>query len=119
MQKTIDYLKKLEWSIGNGQCPECNGVPESWHGHPLHMTADSIGHDRKCQLAEALLECGEKPMMKGDFSSDVEFEPFIGDDGSLGTRHKTADGCPRYKAAVDRINGFFAALQKIYASQPS
>ena len=45
---------KKEWSMGNGQCPECCGVPPSWYGHPCHRKASSIGHERKCSLAAAI-----------------------------------------------------------------
>jgi len=31
---TLEYLLKREWSMGNGQCPNCCGVPEGWLGHP-------------------------------------------------------------------------------------
>lgn len=70
MNKSTEYLKKHEWSMGNGQCPECCGVPASWHGHPCHMTAETIGHEADCSLAAALRDAGETPLMKGSASSE-------------------------------------------------
>ena len=103
MDKATKYLRKREWSMGNGQCPDCEGVPESWHGHPCHMKAASIGHKDKCSLAAALTSLGEKPLMKGTFISDVEYEHYISDSGLYGTRPKTADGCPRYRAETEKM----------------
>lgn len=85
-------MKKLEWSMGNGQCPECCGVPASWHGQPGHMTTDTIGHEAECPLAAALRDAGETPLMKGDFTSNVEFEHYISESGFFGTRPKTEHG---------------------------
>jgi len=101
--KTIKYLKEREWSMGNGQCPECCGVPESWHGHPCFLTTENIGHEHNCKLAEALKELGENPLMKGDFVSDVEFENYFTESGFFSTRKKTAEGCPKYKKFIDGI----------------
>ena len=103
MGKETKYLKKQEWSMGNGQCPNCCGVPESWHGHPCHMTAETIGHEPGCLLAKALRAIGERPLMKGKFKSDAQFEPCISDEGFWGTRLKTADGCPRWRAYAEKI----------------
>jgi len=93
----LEYLQKREWSMGNGQCPECYGVPESWHGHPCYMDAKTIGHEKGCKLAESLRDLGETPLMKGDFKTEKEYEHFISDNGFFGTRLKTKTGCPRYK----------------------
>ena len=117
MQEATRYLKKREWSMGNGQCPDCEGVPASWHGHPLHMKTDSIGHEAGCKLAAALRELGQKPLMKGEFTSDVEYENYISDKGFYGTRPKTADGCPRYRAAAAKMQeawdaAFLSAMSK-------
>jgi hypothetical protein len=86
MSKHVEYLSAMEWSMGNGQCPECCGMPESWHGHPCAMTPDCIGHELDCPLAAALLSAGCDPLMKGDFSSDVVYERFVSEDGFYGTR---------------------------------
>lgn len=103
MSDAATYLRKREWSMGNGQCPDCHGVPASWHGHPCHMTAESIGHEKKCDLAAALVALGEKPLMKGEFTSDVEYEHYISEIGIYGTRPKTANGCPRYRSATEKM----------------
>ena len=117
MQKATKYLKKREWSMGNGQCPDCEGVPASWHGHPLHMKAGSIGHKKGCALAAALRELGETPLMQGKFTSAVEYEHYISDEGLYGTRPRTVDGCPRYRAAAAEMQkawdaAFLAATSK-------
>lgn len=85
----LDYLLKQEWSMGNGQCPECCGVPESWHGHPLHMTPDTIGHQKKCKLAASIKELGGTPLMIGDFKSTKVFKYEWGEGGIL-TRKQIA-----------------------------
>lgn len=104
----LDRLKAREWSMGcggsrgKGQCPACNGVSETWLGHPLHLTAASIGHFPGCPLAAALLAAGAVPLMQGEFQGP-EYEPcLVGEHGFLSTRLKTADGCPRYRAANER-----------------
>ena len=109
MDKAIEYLKKREWSMGNGQCPDCCGVPESWHGHPCHMTAETIGHESGCSLAETLREMGERPLMKGEFKSDAQFEHYISDGGFYGTRPKTTEGCPRIRAKNEKMQQKFDA----------
>lgn len=83
----LEYLKGKEWSMGNGQCPECCGVPESWHGHPCHLTAKNIGHRKNCGLAAALLELGDTPLMAGDFTGP-DYELYWTESGGLLTRIK-------------------------------
>ncbi len=65
------------------------------------MTTETIGHDANCSLAAALRDAGGTPLMKGDFTSEVEFEHFISESGLFGTRPKTKDGCPRYRAYAE------------------
>ncbi len=101
--KTVQYFKDKEWSMGNGQCPDCHGVSESWHGHPLYKTSKEIGHKKGCKMAEMLTEMGQKPLMIGDYKSELEYESYIADSGQLGTRPKTKNGCSRYK----KLNGYF------------
>lgn len=64
----LSELLRTEWSMGNGQCPECYGCPESWFGHPLHKTSDTIGHETDCAMAKAIIQLGGKPLMLGEFS---------------------------------------------------
>lgn len=80
-------LLDKEWSLGNGQCPECHGVPEDWLGHPLHLTADTIGHEKDCLMAATLVGLGKHPLMKGNFSGP-EHETHVTPDGFLTTRVK-------------------------------
>ena len=92
MNVTINYFKKREWSMGNGQCPDCFGVPPNWHGHPCHKDPNSIGHRGSCILAECLTELGETPLYQGQFKSDVEFEDYRDENGMFGTRIKLKKG---------------------------
>lgn len=86
MNKTIEYLRKKEWSMGNGQCPDCCGLSDKlkrWYWYtdyqictdymnphsdkvknfdewnkeyPQDLSAHKVG----CILAECLEELGEK-----------------------------------------------------------
>lgn len=56
------YLQKLEWSMGNGQCPECCGVPKGWR----LTEPEDMGHKADCNLAAALRDLGDTPLMIGD-----------------------------------------------------
>ena len=59
--KTIQWLRKDEWTMGNGQCPDCCGCkPGGWVGHPCVPTSDYEGHEKGCPRAESLEELGEK-----------------------------------------------------------
>ena len=51
--------------MGNGQCPECCGVPESWFPHPCHPTPETLGHELDCPLAAAIKEAGGNPLYLG------------------------------------------------------
>ena len=84
----LKYLQDKEWSMGNGQCPECCGTPASWHGHLLYKTADTIGHEKDCTLAAAIKEVGGKPLMMGDYKSEVVYESYWNDNGFLAMRQK-------------------------------
>ena len=59
----LPNLLRHEWSMGNGQCPECNGVPQSWLGHPCHPTQATIGHKANCPMARAIKQLGAEPLM--------------------------------------------------------
>ena len=50
-KNTISYLKSKEWSMGNGQCPECYG-----HKPRNKWWTDTVGHKSSCVLAKVLLE---------------------------------------------------------------
>ena len=81
--RAVKCLRGLEWSSGNGQCPECCGVSEAWHGHPLYLNASTIGHEKDCPLAAALQDVGETPLIKGNFTSNLKFERHITKEGFL------------------------------------
>lgn len=134
-EAAIKYLTDKEWSMGNGQCPECHGVHAGWHGHPCHMTTDTIGHKEDCTLAAALTAMGQSPLMIGTFQSDIEFESYITEGGFYSTRHKTADGCPKWLAfesmrrkKLDEVvfcliteagRRVLAGIEDIYAAMPA
>ena len=60
MPTAFDYLRGLEWSMGNGQCPECHGVSEAWTGDFRYPEIENTGHKRDCVLAAAILDVGGK-----------------------------------------------------------
>lgn len=112
---SVPYWRDKEWSMGNGQCPECCGVPESWFGQPLHLNPESIGHNKDCPLAEVLFALGEAPVMQGSFKSDKKFEWCMNDAGIIGIREATPEGCPRYKEWMKQSFSLSEAGAKIYA----
>jgi len=71
MNSVLEYLKDKEWSMGNGQCPDCCGAPPMWLGHPCHLTTNTIGHKQDCPLAAALLAAGGSPLMIGEYKGGV------------------------------------------------
>lgn len=71
--EALEYLLKKEWSMGNGQCPECGGVPESWFPHPLHATPDTLGHERNCPLAAGITDIGGTPLYLGESKLTGEY----------------------------------------------
>lgn len=97
----LTYLQNKEWSMGNGQCPECYGVSEEWLGHPLYLTSEKLGHQKGCPLAAQLKASGGNPLMQGGCLLKQEFELYLSDNGLLGTRKKTKEGCPRIKKIND------------------
>jgi len=69
----LKYLLAKEWSMGNGQCPECEGVHEGWFPHPLHATADTLGHKNSCKLAASIAELGGTPLFVGQSKPKGEY----------------------------------------------
>lgn len=60
LETTIKFLRKDEWSMGNGQCHECCGnEPGKWYPHPCVPSPQHEGHAPNCDLAKALLELGQ------------------------------------------------------------
>lgn len=80
--------------MGNGQCPECYGTPESWLGHPCHLTPKTLGHKVDCSLAKAMSDVGLKPLYLGQSKLTEEYESYITEHGFCSTRPKTKNGCP-------------------------
>ena len=92
MSKTLKYLLDKEWSMGNGQCPECCGVHTGWLGHPLYLTSKNIGHKKECVLAASIKENKGDVIYKGEFKSSVEYWNIISENGCFSTEIKPADG---------------------------
>lgn len=55
ISKTIRFLRKDEWTMGNGQCHECCGQKPR-----AKWWTDKVGHRKDCMLAMALEELGQK-----------------------------------------------------------
>ena len=98
------YLRSKEWSLGNGQCPECGGVHQGWFPHPNFLTADKIGHKPDCQLAESLRSLGESPLMLGQFKSEIEYEGYFRDDGLYDIRPITPEQRAERKQSIEKIS---------------
>ena len=105
MKKVKEYLRGREYGMGNGQCPECCGVPPEWHGHPLHRTPDTIGHEPNCPLAAAIIACGETVIFKNTLV-DLPLGPRYREGGVL---YKYYNG-PEYKDWVKKSNDEFEEL---------
>ena len=63
MGDTVEFLRRREWSMGNGQCPECHGAPLEWVGHPCYAGQDGpskFGHTAECPWAQMLEDAGER-----------------------------------------------------------
>lgn len=95
----LNYLKSIEYSMGNGQCPECYGVPPSWHGHPCHLTPQSIGHKANCSIAQAIISSGGDVIFKNS-SSELPLGPRY-KKGSALYEYKNS---PEYKAWAQKTN---------------
>lgn len=60
IESTISFLRKNEWTMGNGQCPDCYGLSPygRWEKHPCNT--EGVGHKRSCDRAIALEGLGEE-----------------------------------------------------------
>ena len=96
--------------MGNGQCPECLGAHEGWHGHPCYMEEDSIGHGKDCSLAKAIKELGGDVLYRGEYKSDKQFEYYIDNNGIFGTRLKTENGCEKYNKYEKEFSDRFFSI---------
>lgn len=59
------FLRKQEWSMGNGQCPECHAQGPSWLG--FGGWGYEIGHKEGCGMAAALEAVGQKVVHKAKY----------------------------------------------------
>lgn len=98
----LNYLKAREWSTGNGQCPDCYGAPESWHGHPCYPDPESIGHEKTCSLASAIIGAGGAVIFKGSLT-----ELPLGDRYKKGSAIWEERHSPEYIARVKKMNDEF------------
>lgn len=55
MKKHISYLKSKEWSLGQGQCPECLGCRPDFDINSSIIYREE-GHETNCKVAEIFLE---------------------------------------------------------------
>ncbi len=53
MNAALEYLKSKEWSMGNGQCPDCYGSRPR-----MGWWTETIGHKPNCKLAKAIVTAG-------------------------------------------------------------
>lgn len=74
----LKYLNGIEWSAGNGQCPDCTGAHDGWIGHPSYPRAADVGHKADCPLATAIEASGRKPMRMGDCTQERSYEDYAG-----------------------------------------
>jgi len=92
-----DYLRSKEWSMGNGQCPECNGLDPDHYGTGGWIRKSEFGHTTNCPLGLSLKEIGLEVLFQGEFNPKIEYENYINEDGVFGIRPKTEEGCPRLR----------------------
>jgi hypothetical protein len=70
MKSYVTRLREKEWSMGNGQCPECCGLSPKWYkGGFLNdvKNPSKIGHEKFCLLARMMKDYGIRPVMLGNF----------------------------------------------------
>ena len=68
MAKALSYLVAQEWSMGNGQCPSCQGIcPGEKFARYAHSAK---GHTAECPLAGSIDELGGKAVRVGDIPDD-------------------------------------------------
>lgn len=67
--KALEYLRNKEWSMGNGQCPECCGCnPDA------NWWTQRVGHDFDCDLALAIQELGGTAKFDQENTSPSRFD---------------------------------------------
>lgn len=77
-RRSIEWLRGIEWSVGNGQCPQCHGLaPGKWarsakpkgvfalrKPNPHAPDSSYEGHLLGCPLARTLEWMGEKTVRR-------------------------------------------------------
>lgn len=111
----LGYLLEKEYSDGHGQCPECEGLDPNEYGDGGWITPKEHGHSRKCKLASAIKAAGGQCVMQGEFKPKALYEYYVAEDGIIGTRPKTKDGCPVLKQQERELNA--RLLEIIQASK--
>ncbi len=86
MKNVIKYLRKKEWSMGHGQCPECCGVSHEWLGDINYLTSKNLGHLKTCSLAKALEDLDEYVLYRGESKDTSVHETYWTKTGILSTR---------------------------------
>jgi hypothetical protein len=89
------YLRKQEWSMGNGQCPECHECGPSWLG--FGGWGNSIGHKKDCGMATSLVALGQDVVWSSEYDRHA-------DAGSpLGLFGKVNGQSPKTQALLEQI----------------
>ena len=71
MSKAVEILKDKEWSMGNGQCPECYGLHKGWvEGDNIYLFKN-VGHRENCGRANAIRELGGDVYFVGELDSET------------------------------------------------
>lgn len=75
LKATLDgdwaYLRKQEWSMGNGQCPECHAKGPSWLG--IGGWGQEIGHKPDCPMAAILKRLGQHVVFHQEYARKETF----------------------------------------------
>lgn len=113
---TLEYLQGKEWSMGNGQCPDCGGVPSSWYGHPLYLNPKNIGHKKGCKLALAISGADGVPLYQGEFKTADERESCLVPMGGMNILSTQIKGSnPEHRALYEQHNAHMRSrMDKIF-----
>lgn len=68
-QTALKYLRKDEWTMGNGQCHDCCGSAprRGWW-------TKTVGHKKYCRLAKAIESLGGKVVWEKENKSKRRFQ---------------------------------------------
>jgi len=54
-RQALDFLKRAEWSVGNGQCPQCMGLSPNFFDRATDTPPFAkTGHKQNCAHAELI-----------------------------------------------------------------